>query len=345
MWVPFPCECPTSGKAGTRPAPTSGEIEKPDVRGVPPRQLTNNIFKLRAGLATYYTVARIGMHPIAVSSRMTFCISKKAHEQGLCFWFLKHSKRYMKTWGLLLLAFLSISCTQTTVQQPQSQTQAKVELKNQTSKTDEIKQPPVNPIPMPQIQTLETGVVWRQSKKQDETGNYLPPWNEIEIANISFKKEPVVGKRVTVIPLQANLDPLDVKILKTQKQENSCDQRLPAYWEIDLEPIEQKEFFEIETTPNRRAEYPFDVAIVYPAVKFARALKKEQLTSDMLPKGVAVNTVFAAIDMTNDQRPDMVIVRYCCTDSKKSPEECSTCSATYRRASNSWELIDSSSPC
>ena len=251
----------------------------------------------------------------------------------------------MRILGLVLLAFLGISCSQITSQQPTSINQANSEVKPQLSKTDEIKQQPVNSIPMPKIQTIEAGVVWRQSEQQDETGNYLPPWNEIKIANILFKQKPVVGERITVIPLQVDVDPLDLEILKAQKQENSCDSRLPAYCEIDLEPIEKEEIFEIEALPNRRAELPFDVALVYPAVKFARALKKEQLTSDMLPQGFTSNTVFAAIDLTNDQEPDLVILRYCCNDSKKSSEECSTCSATYKRTNNSWERIDSNSPC
>ncbi|MEW6496952.1 MAG: hypothetical protein AB1589_31190, partial [Cyanobacteriota bacterium] len=148
----------------------------------------------------------------------------------------------MKNWQFLLLAFLAISCTQSTTLQPLSQPHTNSDIEQPTnSKSNAIKQQPANPASLPKIQTVEAGVVWRKSNNQDETGNFLPPWNEIEIANILFKKQPKVGDRATVIPLEVNIDLLELKILKTQKQENFCDNRQANFWKIDLEPIEQKE--------------------------------------------------------------------------------------------------------
>ncbi len=203
------------------------------------------------------------------------------------------------------------------------------------------------PVPMPQMQTVGEGVVWRISDNKDEHGSLLPPWKEIRITNIfEFKRSPVIGEKVTVIPLDADISPLDLRVIKAQKKENPCNERLPNWWEVELEPIKLKEFFEIEPIPTRAAEFPFNVAIIYPAVKVARQMKKEQLMRGALPKGVSINTVKAAIDLNDDRKLDVVIVEYCCGDTKKPADDCDyTCGKTFKKVRNSWKLIDTRTPC
>lgn len=66
----------------------------------------------------------------------------------------------------------------------------------------------------------------------------------------------------------------------------------------------------------------------------------------MLPKGVAMNTVIGAIDLTSDGIPDVLIVKYCCDNPKKAAEECDyTCGKTFKKIRNIWKLIDTSAPC
>jgi hypothetical protein len=204
-----------------------------------------------------------------------------------------------------------------------------------------------NPVPIPNIQTIGEGVVWRISENKDEHGSFLPPWKEIRITNIfEFKRRPAIGNKVTVIPLAVDIPPLDLRILKAEEKENACDESMPDWWEVELEPIKLKEFFEIAPILNRAAEYPFDVAIIYPAVKVARQMKKDQLTRAMLPKGVSINTVKAAIDLTGDRKPEVVIVEYCCGRMKKPADECDyTCGKTFKRLRNAWKLVDTSAPC
>lgn len=198
-----------------------------------------------------------------------------------------------------------------------------------------------NPMPMPELQTIGQGVVWRTSQKQDEHCRYLPPWKEIKITNIfEFKRRPATAAKVTIVPLAVNISPLDLKILKVEKKENACE-GLPAGWGVELEPIQLKEFFEIAPTADRAAEFPFDVAVLYPAVKYARQIKKEHLARANLPKGVALNTVKAALDLTADGKPDVVIVEYCCDDTKKRADGCDyTCGKTFKRVPNTWKLVD-----
>jgi hypothetical protein len=149
-----------------------------------------------------------------------------------------------------------------------------------------------------------------------------------------------------VVPLKVNIAPIELKIVKAQKQKNPCEGRLPIPWEVELEPIQQKEFFDIEPIPKRAAESPFDVCVIYPAVTFARPIQRERLTKDMLPKQVAMNTVAAAIDLTNDQKPDVFIIQYCCADPTKPPEGCDyTCGKIFKKSDNTWIVIDTWEPC
>src|SRR5262245_39641069 len=148
------------------------------------------------------------------------------------------------------------------------------------------------------------GKVSRVSEKKDEHGRFLTPWREIKIINVfGFKSRPARGAKATVIPLGADISPLDLRIIKAEKVANPCNTRMPGWWEVELEPITQKEFFEIAPLLNRADEYPFDVALIYPAVKDARQIKKDQLIKAMLPKGVAINIVKAALDLTGDGKP------------------------------------------
>jgi hypothetical protein len=198
------------------------------------------------------------------------------------------------------------------------------------------------PIPMPQVQTIGQGEVWRKSN------NSLPPWREIEITNVfAFKKKPIIGDKVTIVPLDVDIAPLELRIVKAEKKEDGCDESLPGWWEVELQKISEKTFFEIASRSNRREEFPFDVCVIYPAVRFARQIKRENLTKGMLPKGVARNTAIAAIDLTNDGIPDVLIVEYCCGHPRKSAgEECDyTCGKTFKRIRNIWRLIDTSAPC
>lgn len=199
----------------------------------------------------------------------------------------------------------------------------------------------------PEIQTIGQGVVWRKSETKDDHGMHVPPWKEIKVTNVvAFKRKPVVGSKVTVIPLAAGIPPLDLRIVKAEKREDACDEGLPAWWEVELEPIKLKEFFDFEPAAGRAAQFPFDVAVLYPAVKVARQMNKGQLVKGMLPKGVAINTVKAALDLTDDGKPDVVIVEYCCGDAKKPADGCDyACGKTFKKFRNTWRLVDTSAPC
>lgn len=202
--------------------------------------------------------------------------------------------------------------------------------------------PPAN-----KLQSVAQGVVWRISDRQDEHGHFLPPWKEVRIANIfRFNSKPAVGGSVTVIPLDVSILPFELKIIKAEKTQAGCRGESPAWWEVELEPVKSREFYETAALPKRAAEFPFDVAILYPAIKSARQITKEHLTAKMLPKEIAIPTVKAAIDITSDRQPDILLAEFCCKDTKKPAENCDlTCSKSFKKAGSAWQPIGSSNPC
>lgn len=203
------------------------------------------------------------------------------------------------------------------------------------------------PVRMPRTQIIGEGVVWRISDNRRGHGDYFPPWKEVHVTNIfGFKKRPGVGERVTVVPLDVDISPIDLRIIETKRGATCGELDSTVWWEVELEPVRQKDFFEISSMPKRREEFPFDVGVVYPAVKSAYQIKRNRLTKEMLPKGVAINTVKGAIDLTNDGIPDVLLVQYCCGSPKKAAEECDyTCGKTFKKVRGTWKLVDTSAPC
>lgn len=193
---------------------------------------------------------------------------------------------------------------------------------------------------LPAIHTIAEGVVWRKS------ANDRPSWEQITIANIfGFKKRPVVGESVTVVAIGSDIQPLRLRILSTEEKED-CDKRLRPFWEVKLEPLTQKRFFDVPSPPHRSAEFPFDVVVIYPAVKVAQQIKRDQLKRESLPNGVIIDTVKAAIDLDDDRKPDVVVTQYCCSDKKKLTDECDyVCGKTFKKVGNLWKLVNTSMPC
>jgi hypothetical protein len=190
------------------------------------------------------------------------------------------------------------------------------------------------------------GVVWRTSKTTNQHSEFLPPWTAVRIVNITgLRTQPRVGAYVTVIPLGVNLSPIELRITKSHTREIRCGGQALPVLDVELEAVQQKEFFEAAPAPDRKPAAPFDVAVLYPRLKSARQTPNEQLTKDMLPKDVPLNTVRAAIDTTGGQRPDIVIVKYCCRDRTRAAECDLTCLETYRKVRNVWNLIGTSGPC
>jgi hypothetical protein len=201
--------------------------------------------------------------------------------------------------------------------------------------------------PMPKIQTIAEGVVMRTSDNNDPHRGDLPPWTQVEITNVfGFKRSPKTGDKVTIVPLDVDIAPFELTITKTQKKTQCSGPGGEIWWQVDFESVKDKRFFEQPPLPNRREEYPFDVAVIYPTVEYAQQIKRSELVTNMLPRGIYINTVKAALDLTRDGIPEVLLVEYCCQDPKKSPGECDyMCGKTFQKSKIQWKLIDITGPC
>lgn len=195
----------------------------------------------------------------------------------------------------------------------------------------------------PRTRIVGEAIVWRISADEGRTGSRPAPWKEVRVTNVfGFKRKPVMGDKVTVVPLDVEIAPLDLRITEI-KERNDCGSH---WWEVELEPVRQRAFFDIAPRPDRVQEFPFDVGIVYPAVKYARQIKGKALRKGMLPAGVSLNTVKGALDLTGDGVPDALIVDYCCRDPGKAAKGCDyTCGKIFRKIRNAWKIVNTSSPC
>lgn len=191
----------------------------------------------------------------------------------------------------------------------------------------------LRPSAMTRVQIVGEGEVWRSS-------------NKVEVTNISgFKRAPRLGEKVTIIPLDVDVPAIELTIRKAKRQTECDDLDGKPWWEVKLEPVTHEKYFSAAGVPNRRDDVPFDVAVIYPAVKPARQLKRETLTQSMLPDGISINTVKGAIDLTDDGTPDVLLVEYCCLTSQPGQGCEYTCGKTFRKIGRAWKLVDTSNPC
>lgn len=251
----------------------------------------------------------------------------------------------MRVLTILILAISSIAFAQAN-----SQTKNVVAPKNKPLTNNVKTKSKAKSFQMPNIETIGEAVVERISENTDRHNNYFPPWTEVKVTFFYLQKKPLEKKfvaqsKVTLVPLEVNVASFDWQIAKSEIIKARCDYHKLYNWVVELKPFTQREFFEIKPSPGRPEQFPFDVVVLYPAVKFARQIKKEQLTKQMLPNGTSLNTVKAAIDVTNDQKPDILLLKHCCDDATKATLCGYPCGKLFKQVNGKWELIEEYSPC
>lgn len=121
------------------------------------------------------------------------------------------------------------------------------------------------------------GAVMRSSARQNADGQSPPPWTKVELSTFEFTSRPAVGAVVTILPLGDGLAPLGLKVTKVAREMNECTAE--SFWRADLQPVSRRDFFVAAPLAGRNAESPFDVLLIYPAVKNARLLKAAALNA------------------------------------------------------------------
>lgn len=193
--------------------------------------------------------------------------------------------------------------------------------------------------------TVAHGQISRTSKTEDAHGRFKPPWSKVEVANIfSFRKRPKVGDKVTVVPLVAGMKPLTLTVTKTRKR-GTCGEGAPFWYEVDLSLVMDPAYFSARPSGDRHGEYPFDVAVLHPAVPGASYVPPRGLDRASLPRSVAPGTVRGAIDLGGDARPDAIYSQFCCQAPGRSTGCEYFCTETWLRGQKGWRRIDKSRPC
>jgi hypothetical protein len=196
------------------------------------------------------------------------------------------------------------------------------------------------------------GTVWRKSQRQDAHGAYLPPWTSVTIdGSLIGPHRPKVGSSVTILPLVAGVGPIALAIRGVEFEPNPFnegndargkDQKLPDSWVLELDAVADRAFYEAGPVSKRREEVPFDVVLLYPAQPSARLLAAGSIPREMLPEQVNPVTIAAAIDITGDDVPELLIVETCGGDwSVPGGDGCdNTTGFWYERVEGIWRIVD-----
>lgn len=171
--------------------------------------------------------------------------------------------------------------------------------------------------------------------------------NTLDIANIfGFLCQPKIGERVFIVPEDRILEPYDLEITSTVPRDDHNPGEI-EWFEVYLQRVGISEFspiYKYKQDTNRGWEYPGAVAVIYPKVENARSLDKDSLNVNDMPANAKIRDVTIAIDWNNDNKPDAIILEFCCNENDK-PNECEyTCGETYIKKENQWVLVYESSP-
>lgn len=248
----------------------------------------------------------------------------------------------------LLLDFFAC-CSQHKIETTQVQTNIQINSESQIVKTEIDKSSEKIPKPL-QIPADVKEFGWfaltRVSDKKDKNGWMTPPFKSAQI-KMHFEIEPRIGEKATVVPLEVKLEPFQLAISKVTKTKYSgcfeisgCFENdgKESFWSIELETITNKEILEMQPVRKHRDQMPFSVFVIYPAVEFAKSLTTSSLTKEMLPENITSRRVEAAIDIDNDNKPDLISVGFCCGDpNKESDENCPyICQKYFKRINRTW---------
>jgi hypothetical protein len=163
---------------------------------------------------------------------------------------------------------------------------------------------------MPLIEVVGVGGVHRLSENKDKAGLLLPPWTKVEIANVfGFKTQPRANSRAMFVPIDVDLEPFELNV-KSSTIQDGCDKSSAKWWSVDFQEVYDRRVFDVKPLSGRSEEFPFDVVVIYPSVSAARQIPKSQIRAEMLPRGVKLTVVKAAVDVTGDGSPDIVITEY-----------------------------------
>ncbi|MGI8542017.1 MAG: hypothetical protein ACR2MD_00890 [Aridibacter sp.] len=261
----------------------------------------------------------------------------------------------MKNFVFVLFVCLVISCSQKSIETNLSQTNSQIASTNQIERTEgktlEKLSSPKGKRKLPIVKDFSVFYLYRNSDNKDVGGSSIAPFKSAEIP-MYLDNEAKAGEKVTMIPLNVEIEPFQLAISKvTKKRYTGCDEPKKDFeFDIELEEITDKTVLEFQPIENRTDSRAFAVLSIYPAVDFAKNILPPELKQEMIPKGIAIQTVEAAVDLDNDGKPDLLTTSFCCGDENQpvnsADENCFySCEKVYRKTNQSWKLIRSENIC
>jgi hypothetical protein len=196
---------------------------------------------------------------------------------------------------------------------------------------------------VPQIHSFWPAPFERESLKKDQNQHFIAPWTKGSF-RIALMNPPTADLSITLVPVGVSLPTLRSKIGDVRKFVGGCEETTVS-WDAVVQ-VDQPNYLDAATLPNHLAESPFNAVVIYPAVPFAKSVPRVSLKDEMLPKGVARSTVAAAIDLTGDGSPDLLVVEYCFSDATKTPEQCDySIQDSYEKRNGKWVRLRHVTPC
>ncbi|MFT6134075.1 MAG: hypothetical protein ACJAZM_000558 [Cyclobacteriaceae bacterium] len=176
---------------------------------------------------------------------------------------------------------------------------------------------------------VASGQIWRTDDLIKVVGIY------------GFKKSVQLGEMVQVMPLRSELPAMIMEITQIRLR-NDVDY-IPAWYEIELEDIEDEIFRTIAAPSGMSDSYPSDLLVVYPPVKGCKRLFPGAYAPSELPNGMTDDQVKGVLDFDADSIPDVVVTQYCCKE--EADGSCDyTCGETYIKSDGSWYQVNESRP-
>ncbi len=261
----------------------------------------------------------------------------------------------MKNFVFVLFVCLVFFCSQKSIEtnltQENSQIVSTNQIERKEEKTLEKLSSPKGKRKLPVVKDFGVFYLYRESDNNDVGGSPIAPFKSAKIEMV-IDSEAKAGEKITMIPLQVEVEPFQLPISKvTKKRYNGCDEPKKDFnFDIEFEEITDKIVLEVEAVDKLFTSRAFGVFGIYPAVDFAKNILPPALKQEMLPKEVAIQTVEAAIDLDNDGKPDLLSLSFCCADENKpvnsTDSDCYySCEKIFRKINQNWKLIRSESPC
>jgi hypothetical protein len=146
---------------------------------------------------------------------------------------------------------------------------------------------------------------------------------------------PSRGRMITVLPIgPVAVQPLRLKLARVEYGRGGCDGDDRPWWggaEVLLPML-----------PSVHDD-SMAAIVIYPAVPTARIVPVGDATP---PNGVSRSAVLAAVDITGDADPELLVIEYCCLEPAKQTDECDyVCIDFYEKRNGRWVVRRHLTPC